>query len=190
MKVLRNKIIIFFGFLGLALGFLFCFNALSVSAEVVENTTEPETTEVTTDNNTGSTEQADAKTDAEVVDFFIDRIKSLKWEDAQAIIGWVITYLVLNFGVILGFAVTFIIKKTKEVQATDVYQKALAKLSAEQQAKVENLINNFTTELADFKKDIDERNTEYQNRLEEAKNEETKEISQALGNILNSINKE
>ena len=188
MKSIKIKLVAFFGIMALALGFLFCFNALSVNAEELPQDEQQEETEPEAEE-TNPEETTDKATE-EVVDLFINRLKNLSWQDAEAIIGWVVTYLIVNFGVILSFAIAFIIKKSKEIQISETFQKAVAKLNAEQQAKVQELIADFNAKLVDLKADIDKVNEEHKEELKQAKNEETKEISQALGNILNSINKE
>ncbi len=178
---MKNRIKFIIATLTLALGFFFCISMVSVSAD--EGGTTTPTTEETTDEAV-TQEETEA-----VVDLFIEHLKNLKWEDAEAIFGWVIAYLVANFGVIALFVIKMILEKLKETKNSDAYKQALAKLSVEHQQKVEELTTNFNNTLETLKAEIEAQNKASQEELEKLTNDQTKEIAKACASISENLNK-
>lgn len=183
---MTKRIKFLLGFIALSLGFLFCFSfTVSVSANDGTETTTDETTETTSETTDELTQE---ETEA-VVDLFLDHLQNLKWEEAEAVFGWLIGYLIANFGVIALFVIKMILEKLKETKSTDAYNKALAKLSVEHQQKMEELTTNFTNTLETLKADFEEQNKETQARLEALSNDNTKEIAKACASITENLNK-
>jgi len=188
MRKSLKFIIMFSTMLGLALTF---FIGLSLQASEVTSSEvqEPTTQEEEPQEEEETTEQEPiTKEEKAVVDLFIERLNKLSWKDAEAIIGWIITYFVLNIGVIGAFGLGLIKSHTKSIRQSDVYQQAMAKLDAEHQQKVEEMINNFEKTIDDLKSQIEKSNEEHKQELKEAQNEQTKVISTELSNVIKSLN--
>ena len=169
---MKNKMKFLFGFLALALGFLFCFClSVSVSAEEVEETVEI------------------VETDEEALKSFLYHLKNLKWDEFEAIIGWVIAYLVANFAAILGCIVTIVLNKHKEYKTSKAYQEAFAKLSLENQQKIEEREKAYQETLESLKAEILEIQKENQQKLVDLSNDQTKEIAKACASITADLSK-
>lgn len=190
MKKLHLKFIALFSMLGLILMFLFCFNVANVNAQELPQG-EDEQQEVT-EQPEQPEEQEEIKDEEvkKVADLFIDRLSTLSWQDAEAIFGWIISYFVLNIGVIASFAIAFLIKKTKEVKQSEIYKNAVAQLNAEQQKQLEEIVGKFENQLADLKAQLEEKEQQHALELKAAQNENTKEISHALNKVINTLNEE
>jgi hypothetical protein len=169
---MKNKMKFLFGFLALALGFLFCFClSISVSAEEVEETVEI------------------VETDEEALKSFLYHLKDLKWDEFEAIIGWVIAYLVANFAAILGCIITIVLNKHKEYKTSKAYQEAFAKLSLENQQKIEEREKQYIQTLESLKAEILENQKENQQKLVDLSNDQTKEIAKACASITADLSK-
>lgn len=78
---------------------------------------------------------------------FLSHLKDFKWEDFEAVIGWVVAYLVANFGIIAFCVIKLILNKLNETKQSKVFQDALAKLSIEHQEKVNEFMNKLDEKL-------------------------------------------
>ena len=169
---MKNKMKFLFGFLALALGFLFCFClSVSVSAEEVEETVEI------------------VETDEEALKTFLYHLKNLKWDEFEAIIGWVIAYLVANFTAILACIITIVLNKHKEYKTSKAYQEAFAKLSLENQQKIEEREKAYQETLESLKAEILEIQKENQQKLVDLSNDQTEEIAKACASITADLSK-
>lgn len=140
---MTKKFKFLFGTLVLALGFFFCCSMVSVSADEVA----PETQEPKVEETTPEETQAQEDEETDKVDSFLSHLKDLKWEEAEAIIGWVVAYLVANFGVIAFCVIKLILNKLNETKQSKAFQDALAKLSIEHQEKVNEFMNKLDEKL-------------------------------------------
>lgn len=189
---MTKKIKLFVVTLMLTLGFFFCFcfAVLSVSADEGVDT-QPTTTqeeqpkedkeEATTDDETEKVNQ--------VVDLFLNHLKDLKWDEAEAIIGWVIAYLAANWFVIIGFGISLVYKHTKEVKQSKAFQEAIAKLELENQKKIETLIEEFENKLKEAQEQNNANVEYFKKQLELKQDENTKQIALALNGITENLNK-
>ncbi len=169
---MKNKMKFLFGFLALALGFLFCFClSISVSAEEVEETVEI------------------VETDEEAVKFFLYHLKNLKWDEFEAIIGWIIAYLAANFLAILGCVFYIARNKYKEYKTSKAYQEAFAKLSLENQQKIEEREKAHQEAMERLEARILEAQKENQQKLVDLSNDQTKEIAKACASITADLSK-
>ena len=166
-----------FGTLVLALGFLFCFCFAFVSVNADGGTDEttpatPETTEVV------EVEETD-----EEVDSFVDHLKDLKWDEAEAIIGWIITYLVANFGIIAFCVIKLVLNKLNETKQSKAFQDALAKLSLEHQEEVKKMIAEFEAQLETVNVDSKAFIEEQKAKIQELQSDSTKAIAEELKQV-------
>ena len=169
------------GTLVLALGFFFCFCMVSVNshADELEDTT-PKQEEVET--------QEQEETDA-VVDLFLEHLKDFKWNEAEALFGWIIAYLVANFGVILGFVVTLVLKRLNEAKNSKAFQEALAKVSLENQERIQNLITEFENQLKEINTENKAFIEEQKAKIEALSNDNTKAVAEELKEVTSLLNK-
>lgn len=181
---MTKKIKFILGTLVLALGFLFCFMfTLSVNshAEDLEDTT-PKQEEVET--------QKEEKEETDVVvDLFLEHLKDFKWNEAEALFGWIIAYLVANFGVILGFVVTLVLKRLNEAKNSKAFQEALAKVSLENQEKIQNLITEFENQLKEINTENKAFIEEQKAKIEALSNDNTKAVAEELKEVTSLLNK-
>ena len=189
---MKNKIKFLFVILSLTLGFLFCFSlfSLSVSAdEVAPETQEPKIEETTPQAQEEEENEEEIEVDKNTANFFLNQLKNLKWEEAEAIIGWIIAYLVANFGVLAGCLITIVLNKYKEFKTTKAFQEAYAKLSLENQQKIEAKEKEYKETLESLKAEILEQNQLNQQKLVELSNDQTKEIAKACASITADLTK-
>ena len=182
---MMKKIKFILGAMVLALGFFFCFCLVSVSAEEgTETAEEPKVEETTTE-----TQEQDEEVviDDAVVNLFLNHLKDLKWEEAEAIFGWIIAYLALNYTTILGFVIALVLKKLQAEKNSKAFQEALAKLSLENQEKANKLIEDFENQLLELKTSIEEQNKKYQDELDARASDQTKDIAEALKGISENL---
>lgn len=179
---MTKRIKFILGTLVLALGFLFCIMfTLSVNshAEDLEDAT-PKTEEVET--------QEQEETDV-VVDLFLEHLKDFKWDEAEALFGWIIAYLVANFGVILGFVVTLVLKRLNEAKNSKAFQEALAKVSLENQERIQNLITDFENQLKEINTENKAFIEEQKAKIEALSNDNTKAVAEELKEVTSLLNK-
>ena len=181
---MTKRIKFLFVTLVLSLGFLFCFRftSLSVNAdEGVEDTT-PQTEQVETQ------EQEEQTPEEAIADSFLAHLKDFKWDEAEAVIGWIIAYLVANFGVIAGLAITLILKKTSQVKDSKAFKDALAKMTLENQEETQKLIKEFEDKLNKVYDENQMLILEQQEKLEKLTNDQTKQIASELTKVTNFLN--
>ena len=163
----------------LALGFLFCFcfAFVSVNADEVEDTTttQPETTEIV--------EVEETETEDDGVDSFVEHLKDLKWDEAEAIVGWIITYLVANFGIIAFCVIKLVLNKLNETKQSKAFQDALAKLSLEHQEEVKKMIAEFEAQLEAVNTDSKAFIEEQKAKIQELQSDSTKAIAEELKQV-------
>lgn len=159
--------------LALALGFLFCINIVSIGVKAEETEEIPDTIEVV----------EEAETSEDEADIFVDRLKDLKWDEAEAIIGWIIAYLVANAGIIISLSISLILKKTNEIKTSKAFKDALAKLTLEKQEETNRLIANFEEKLQNIYNENQKIIEEYNVKLQELSSDQTTEISQDLKKV-------
>jgi uncharacterized membrane protein YraQ (UPF0718 family) len=187
--VMNKKIKLFIVTIVIAIGFLFTASfTLSAHAEELPNTDEAPTTEVeATDEEEEKKEETTtkeaAKSEQEVVDFFLAHLKQLKWSDAEAIIGWVIAYFVANLSVIVACFVKILLDKLKETKQSKAFQEAFAKLSLENQEKINALITDFESKLEAVNAENKELLAEYKENLDKLQNDKTKTIAEELSKV-------
>ena len=190
--VMNKKIKLFIVTIAIAIGFLFTASfTLSAHAEELPNTDETPTTEVeaTDEEEKGeekkeeATTKETAKSEQEVVDFFLTHLKQLKWSDAEAIIGWVIAYFVTNLSVIVACFVKILLDKLKETKQSKAFQEAFAKLSLENQEKINKLIADFESKLEAVNSENKELLAEYKENLDKLQNDKTKTIAEELSKV-------
>ena len=121
---------------------------------------------------------------------FLSHLKDLKWDEAEAIIGWIIAYLVANFGVVLSFAITLILKKVNETKQSKAFQEALAKVSLENQEKINALITEFENKLNSINADNQAFIEEQKTKLEALTNDKTIAIATELSKVTDYLNNE
>ena len=187
--VMNKKIKLFIVTIVIAIGFLFTASfTLSAHAEELPNTDETPTTEVEAtdeeeENKEETTTKETAKSEQEVVDFFLAHLKQLKWSDAEAIIGWVIAYFVANLSVIVACFVKILLDKLKETKQSKAFQEAFAKLSLENQEKINALIADFESKLEAVNSENKELLAEYKENLDKLQNDKTKTIAEELSKV-------
>ena len=159
----------------MALGFFFCISMVSVSAdegtgETPTTTETPETTEV-------------VEVEDEEVDSFLNHLKDLKWDEAEAIVGWIITYLVANFGIIAFCIIKLVLNKLNETKQSKAFQDALAKLSLEHQEEVKKMIAEFETQLEAVNENSQAFIEEQKAKIQELQSDSTKAIAEELKQV-------
>ena len=186
---MTKRIKLFIASVVLALGFLFCFCVVSVNAEVEPQPANDETQEVV-ENTTNEEETTEQETENQEVEQVKQEVKNaLDWFkslDAEAVKGWLIG-LVVKSGVdalvLLYFVVKMILAKTKEYKQTELWNQVIAKMDAEHQEKVENLIKDFNSQLADIENTLKEEI----NKLDDEKKQVAKNNIAILKDNLNDI---
>lgn len=118
---------------------------------------------------------------------FLSHLKDFKWQDFEAVIGWVIAYLAANFFVILGFGISLVLKKVNEGKQSKAFQEAFAKLSLENQEKLTKLINDFETKLNNINADNQAFIESQKAEMKRLTNDNTKEIARDLAKISDSL---
>lgn len=118
---------------------------------------------------------------------FLSHLKDFKWQDFEAVIGWVIAYLAANFFVILGFGISLVLKKVNEVKQSKAFQEAFAKLSLENQEKLTKLINDFETKLNNINADNQAFIESQKAEMKRLTNDNTKEIARDLAKISDAL---
>lgn len=181
---MTKRIKLFIASVVLALGFLFCFCVVSVNAEVEPQPADDETQEVVenTTNEEETTEQEQEEIKQEVKNA-LDWFKSL---DAEAVKGWLIglaSYLGANVLVLLALVIKLILSKTKEYKQTELWNQVVAKMDAEHQEKVENLIKEFNTKMETLQNELKEEI----NKLDDEKKQVAKNNIAILKDNLNDI---
>ena len=186
---MTKRIKLFIASVVLALGFLLCFCVVSVNAEVEPQTANDETQEVV-ENTTNEEETTEQETENQEVEQVKQDVKNaLDWFkslDAEAVKGWLIglaAYLGANILVVLFLAVKLILSKTKEYKQTELWNQVIAKMDAEHQEKVENLIKDFNSQLADLQNTLKEE----LNKLDDEKKQVAKNNIAILKDNLNDI---
>ncbi len=194
---MKKRIKLLFVTMALALGFFFTIGmvSLKVHAEELpaENTTETEEEpEESVDDEKIEVPNADAEITTATT--FLERFKLFKWSDFEAVVGWIIAYLAVNYATILAFVVTLIIKKTASVKQSKKFQDALAKLTLEQQEEIKSMVTNYENKLEelqnnlnDFIKTNQEVVKSYQEKLEELQADSTVAITTDLKQIAESL---
>ena len=186
---MTKRIKLFIASVVLALGFLFCFYVVSVSAEVEPQPANDETQEVV-ENTTNEEETTEQETENQEVEQVKQEVKNafewFKSLDAEAVKGWLIG-LVVKSGVdalvLLFFVVKLILSKTKEYKQTELWNQVIAKMDAEHQEKVENLIKDFNSQLEDLQNTLKEEI----NKLDDEKKQVAKNNIAILKDNLNDI---
>lgn len=118
---------------------------------------------------------------------FLSHLKDFKWQDFEAVIGWVIAYLAANFFVILGFGISLVLKKVNEGKQSKAFQEAFAKLSLENQEKLTKLINDFETKLNNINADNQAFIESQKAEMKRLTNDNTKEIARDLAKISDAL---
>lgn len=118
---------------------------------------------------------------------FLSHLKDFKWQDFEAVIGWVIAYLAANFFVILGFGISLVLKKVNETKQSKAFQEAFAKLSLENQEKLTKLINDFETKLNNINADNQAFIESQKAEMKRLTNDTTKEIAHDLAKISDAL---
>ena len=189
---MKNKIKFLFVTLSLTLGFLFCFSlfSLSVSAdEVAPETQEPKVEETTPQTEVEEEDEEEIEVDKNTANFFLYHLKDLKWDEFEAIIGWIIAYLAADFLAILGCVFYIARNKYKEFKTSKAYQEAFAKLSLENQHKIEEREKAHQEAMERLEARILEAQKESQQKLVELSNDQTKEIAKACASITADLTK-
>lgn len=194
---MKKRIKLLFVTMALALGFFFTIGMVSLKVHAEElpanDTTETEEEpEDSADDEKIEVPNADAAITPATT--FLERFKFFKWSDFEAVIGWIITYLAVNYATILAFVVTLLIKKTASVKQSKKFQDALAKLTLEQQEEIKSLVTNYENKLEelqnnlnDFIKTTQEEVKSYQEKLEELQADSTVAITTDLKQIAESL---
>ena len=152
--------------------FLFVlFLGVNVNAEEVENT-EPTTTENSeTLNNEEETETNVVEEIQEETNSVFEYFKTWTASDIKAWIGVIATKLGIDTLTILGLVFYFIRAKVREAKQTEFYNELIAKLDAEHQKKVEDLIAEFDSKLAEVQNAV----IDTLNAQDEAKRQEAEQ---------------
>ena len=150
-----KRIKLLFAGLFLALGFFFCFCVVSVNAETIEQPVD-EQQEVVNETEQPKEEEENQEELNEEIKTAFDWFKSL---DAEAVKGWLVglaSYLGANILVVLALAIKLILGKTKEYKQTELWNQVIAKMDAEHQEKVENLIKDFNEKMENLQNELKE----------------------------------
>ena len=179
---MTKRIKFLFASVVLALGFLFCFYVVSVNAE-----TEPvvdEQQEVVENQEQQETEQPEEQEEVkEDVKSALAWFKSL---DAESVKGWLVaiaSYLSANALVLLALVIKLVLSKTKEYKQDKFYQELKAKMDAEHQKEMEDLMEELNQKLVDVQASVN--NTIAS--LDEKKKEEAKTNIELLKKNLDEI---
>jgi len=249
MKNLKNKLKFMAVLVVISLGFLFCFNMVSVNAEDVETTTTEQVNIIGIyeynaegqgnakftlySDNTFVTSAHDLETDEtregkgtyifdgnililnvnnQVLKFkingnalepyeepeatqpidsnsFLSHLKDLKWDEAETIFGWVIAYLLANFGTIVGLVITIILKKLNETKNSKVFQEALAKMSVEAQNNTAKTLENINDNLKNISTENKAFIEEQKAKLEALQSDSTRTIANELSKVTDMLHK-
>lgn len=180
---MTKRIKLFIASVVLALGFLFCFCVVSVNADELPQDEQQEVVENTTNEEEQETENQEVEQVKQEVKNALDWFKSL---DAEAVKGWLIG-LVVKSGVdalvLLCFVVKLILSKTKEYKQTELWNQVVAKMDAEHQEKVENLIKEFNAKMETLQNELKEEI----NKLDDEKKQVAKNNIAILKDNLNDI---
>lgn len=156
--------------------FLFVlFLGVNVNAEEVENT-EPTTQETTAENSEVSNNEEETETNVvdeiqEETNSVFEYFKSWTASDIKAWIGVLATKLGIDTLTILGLVFYFIRTKVREAKQTEFYNELITKLDAEHQKKVEDLIAEFDSKLAEVQNAV----IDTLNAQDEAKRQEAEQ---------------
>lgn len=156
--------------------FLFVlFLGVNVNAEEVENT-EPTTQETTTENSEALNNEEETETNVveeiqEETNSVFEYFKSWTASDIKAWIGVLATKLGIDTLTILGLVFYFIRAKLREAKQTEFYNELITKLDAEHQKKVEDLIAEFDSKLAEVQNAV----IDTLNAQDEAKRQEAEQ---------------
>ena len=123
------------------------------------------------------------ETEDDDVDSFVDHLKDLKWDEAEAIVGWIITYLVANFGIIAFCVIKLVLNKLNETKQSKAFQDALAKLSLEHQEEVKKMIAEFEAQLEAVNTDSKAFIEEQKAKIQELQSDSTKAIAEELKQV-------
>lgn len=141
---MKKKIVILSSILAFVLAFVFSMNIYAANEETTtteQNTEVEETTEATEE------EEDEASK-------FIDEIKKLSWEDAKSIIAAFIVVNSTELLIVLGLVIKLLASKHKQAVQSQLYQDAVAKLSAENRALLEEQNENIDNRLATLESKI------------------------------------
>ena len=156
--------------------FLFVlFLGVNVNAEEVENT-EPTTQETTDENSEVLNNEEETETNVveeiqEETNSVFEYFKSWTASDIKAWIGVIATKLGIDTLTILGLVFYFIRAKVREAKQTEFYNELITKLDAEHQKKVEDLIAEFDSKLAEVQNAV----IDTLNAQDEAKRQEAEQ---------------
>ena len=156
--------------------FLFVlFLGVNVNAEEVENT-EPTTQETTDENSEVLNNEEETETNVveeiqEETNSVFEYFKSWTASDIKAWIGVLATKLGIDTLTILGLVFYFIRAKVREAKQTEFYNELITKLDAEHQKKVEDLIAEFDSKLAEVQNAV----IDTLNAQDEAKRQEAEQ---------------
>ena len=156
--------------------FLFVlFLGVNVNAEEVENT-EPTTQETTDENSEVLNNEEETETNVveeiqEETNSVFEYFKTWTASDIKAWIGVLATKLGIDTLTILGLVFYFIRAKVREAKQTEFYNELIAKLDAEHQKKVEDLIAEFDSKLAEVQNAV----IDTLNAQDEAKRQEAEQ---------------
>lgn len=156
--------------------FLFVlFLGVNVNAEEVENT-EPTTQETTDENSEVLNNEEETETNVveeiqEETNSVFEYFKSWTASDIKAWIGVLATKLGIDTLTILGLVFYFIRAKVREAKQTEFYNELITKLDAEHQKKVEELIAEFDSKLAEVQNAV----IDTLNAQDEAKRQEAEQ---------------
>lgn len=156
--------------------FLFVlFLGVNVNAEEVENT-EPTTQETTTENSEALNNEEETETNVveeiqEETNSVFEYFKSWTASDIKAWIGVLATKLGIDTLTILGLVFYFIRAKVREAKQTEFYNELITKLDTEHQKKVEDLIAEFDSKLAEVQNAV----IDTLNAQDEAKRQEAEQ---------------
>lgn len=174
--------------------FLFVFTFMLVNpvhAEEVENTT-PATTETTTNEEETTTTTIDT-TPSEVVEqtntalkTAVDFIKNFSSDDARAWFIALCTKLGIDTALLFGLAFGLLRTRLKEHRQSEFYKELMAKMDAQHQEKVEQLVQEFDNKLIEVQNVV----TDSIKQLDEKKRKEAEDDIAVLKNNLETLKAE
>lgn len=169
---MKKKIVILSGILAFVLAFVFSMNIYAANEETT-----------TTEQNT----EVEETTETTETDKFIDEIKKLSWEDAKSIIA---AFIIVNSSellIVLGLVIKLLSSKHKQVVQSQMYQDAIAKLSAENRALLEEQNENIDNRLATLESKINLKIEELNEEEKQEALDSAKQINSKINEMINDL---
>lgn len=136
---------------GLTLGFVAVGMTAPVFAESESAVEESTTNEVVETTTTEENENTVIEEEKSAFDKLIDKLSKTEIKAYLTLLG---SKLLADTTILLALALYIIRKRAKELQSSEAYQNALAKMNKEHQEEITRIMNEFTSKIDDLSKTV------------------------------------